>query len=188
MEGRDVLEYDLETLRRTFGVVPQDTFLFSDTIRANIRFGAPDLSEEEFGRITAISALDRDVREFPAGWDTVVGEKGLTLSGGQKQRVAIARALAADPEILIFDDALSAVDTETEERILAALLAARAGRTNIIVSNRVSTLRHADRIAVLDSGGLAQYGAHAELLEWEGFYAEIARLQALAREPSEAEE
>ena len=125
------------------------------------------------------------MKEFPAGWDTVVGEKGLTLSGGQKQRVAIARALAADPEILVFDDALSAVDTETEERILEALLARRAGRTNIIVSNRVSTLRHADRIAVLDAGAMVQYGTHEELLAVEGFYSEIARLQALVREPAD---
>ncbi len=184
LAGRDVRDYDLETLRRTFGFVPQDTFLFSDTLRANILFAAPDLSPELFDRVTTISALDRDVKEFPAGWNTVVGEKGLTLSGGQKQRVAIARALAAEPEILVFDDALSAVDTETEERILAALLAWRAGRTNIIISNRVSTLRHADRIAVLDSGRLAQYGTHEELLARTGFYSEIARLQALVRDPA----
>jgi ATP-binding cassette, subfamily B, multidrug efflux pump len=182
LAGRDVLDYDLSALRRTFGFVPQDTFLFSDTMKANILFGAPDLPPERFARITDISALDRDVKDFPAGWDTLVGEKGLTLSGGQKQRVAIARALAVDPEILVFDDALSAVDTETEERILKALLAERAGRTNIIVSNRISTLRHADRIAVLDSGSLVQYGTHRELLSQEGFYAEIARLQALARD------
>lgn len=181
LAGRDVLDYDIAALRKTFAFVPQDTFLFSDTVRANILFGAPELSEERFRRVTAVSALDRDVGGFPAGWETIVGEKGLTLSGGQKQRVAIARALAADPEILVFDDALSAVDTETEERILAALLSERAGRTNIIVSNRVSTLRHADRIAVLDGGTLAQYGTHDELLEREGFYAEIARLQALSR-------
>lgn len=179
LAGRDVRDYELETLRKTFGFVPQDTFLFSDTVRANILFAAPDLGPELFDRVTAISAIDRDVNDFPAGWDTIVGEKGLTLSGGQKQRVAIARALAADPEILVFDDALSAVDTETEERILKALLAWRRGRTNIIISNRVSTLRHADRIAVLEGGALAQYGTHEELLALEGFYSEIARLQAL---------
>lgn len=184
LAGRDVLDYDLETLRGTFGFVPQDTFLFSDTVRANILFAAPDLSPELFDRVTSISAIDRDVRDFPAGWDTIVGEKGLTLSGGQKQRIAIARALAADPEILVFDDALSAVDTETEERILGALLSWRAGRTNIIISNRVSTLRHADRIAVLEAGALAQYGTHEELLARPGFYSEIARLQALVREPA----
>lgn len=183
LAGRDVLDYDLETLRKTFGFVPQDTFLFSDTVRANILFAAPDLSPELFDRVTSISAIDRDVKDFPAGWDTIVGEKGLTLSGGQKQRVAIARALAADPEILVFDDALSAVDTETEERILEALLDRREGRTNLIISNRVSTLRHADRIAVLDGGVLTQFGTHEELLAGEGFYSEIARLQALVRDP-----
>ncbi len=184
LAGRDVLDYDLETLRKTFGFVPQDTFLFSDTVRANILFAAPDLPPELFERVTSVSAIDRDVKDFPAGWDTIVGEKGLTLSGGQKQRVAIARALAADPEVLVFDDALSAVDTETEERILEALLSLRAGRTNIIVSNRVSTLRHADRIAVLESGSLTHLGTHEELLAREGFYSEIARLQALVREPA----
>ncbi|HOX18719.1 MAG TPA: ABC transporter ATP-binding protein [Spirochaetales bacterium] len=180
--GRDARAYHPDWLRKAFGFVPQDTFLFSDSIRANVLFGAPELDAERFRRVTAVAAIDRDVELFPQGWDTVVGEKGLTLSGGQKQRIAIARALAVDPEILVFDDALSAVDTETEERILAALLEERKGRTNIIVSNRVSTLRHADLVAVLDSGRLAELGTHDELLERDGFYAEIARLQALSAE------
>ena len=180
--GVDVGAWNLERLRAVMGFVPQDSFLFSDSLRANVLFARPDLPESRFLEIAAISALDRDLEAFPAGWDTVVGEKGLTLSGGQKQRIAIARALAVDPEILVFDDALSAVDTETEERILAALLEERKGRTNIIVSNRVSTLRHADLVAVLDSGRLAELGTHDELLERDGFYAEIARLQALSAE------
>ena len=170
----------LRALRRCFGFVPQDSFLFSDTISANLRFGNPDLDAERFGRVASIAALDADVAAFPMGWETVVGERGLTLSGGQKQRVAIARALAVDPEILVLDDALSAVDADTEERILAALLAERRGKTNLIVSHRVSTLRHADSIIVLDAGKIAQRGTHAELMaEVAGFYAEIANLQAL---------
>ena len=178
--GLDLRSIDLPRLRRRFGFVPQDSFLFSDSLEANIRFGNPDISAERFARITAISTIDRDVGDFPAGWETIVGEKGLTLSGGQKQRVAISRALAMDPEILVFDDALSAVDAETEDRILEALLDERRGRTNIVISHRVSTLRHADTIIVLEGGRITQRGSHAELLaDTTGFYAEIARLQEL---------
>ncbi|HET7838500.1 MAG TPA: ABC transporter ATP-binding protein, partial [Rectinemataceae bacterium] len=178
--GHDVRDYELHALRRAFGFVPQDSFLFSDSVENNVRFGAPSLSEERFRLVSEISAIDRDVGLFPSGWSTLVGEKGLTLSGGQKQRVAIARALAADPEILVLDDALSAVDAETEERILSALLGERSGRTNIIVSHRVSTLRHADTVIVLEKSGIAQRGTHEELLaDEDGFYAEIARLQEL---------
>lgn len=186
--GRDIRDYELPALRSAFGFVPQDSFLFSDTIEANVRYGAPELSEERFRRVTDISTISRDIAEFPLGWGTVVGEKGLTLSGGQKQRVAISRALAVDPEILVFDDALSAVDAETEDQVLSALIGERKGRTNIIVSHRVSTLRHADLIAVLDAGRVAQLGSHAELLADErGFYAEIARLQELEKAVERAE-
>lgn len=180
--GRDVREYDLASLRRAFGFVPQDSFLFSDSIQANILYGRPDLDPGRFAQVAAIAAIDRDVADFPEGWATVVGEKGLTLSGGQKQRVALARALATDPEILVLDDALSAVDAETEDRILSALIEERRGRTNIIVSHRVSTLRHADLILVLEEGRVSQRGSHEELLsDDKGFYAEIARLQELER-------
>jgi ATP-binding cassette subfamily B protein len=180
--GRDVHDYELASLRSAFGFVPQDSFLFSDTIEANIRFGAPDMDTERFLKVAAIAAIDRDVADFPEGWNTVVGEKGLTLSGGQKQRIAIARALALDPEILVLDDSLSAVDAETEDRILASLIGERRGRTNIIVSHRVSTLRNADLILVLDRGRVTQRGDHEALLaETTGFYAEIARLQELER-------
>jgi ATP-binding cassette subfamily B multidrug efflux pump len=178
--GIDVRDRDLGDLRRAFGFVPQDSFLFSDSVEANVRFGGPGISEERFRRVVSIAALDRDVALFPSGWATLVGEKGLTLSGGQKQRVAIARALAADPAVLVLDDALSAVDAETEKAILSALLEERRGKTNIIVSHRVSTLRNADIIAVLDGGKIAQRGSHAELLaEADGFYSEMARLQEL---------
>jgi ATP-binding cassette subfamily B protein len=175
----DARDWDVGELRSSFGFVPQETFLFSDSIRENIAFGAPGADEARLRRAAEISTIARDIAEFPDGWDTVVGERGLSLSGGQKQRVAISRAVAADPEILIFDDALSAVDTQTEETILRALLGERKGKTTIIVSHRVSTLKEADRIVVLDAGRLAQSGSHADLVAQEGLYAEIARLQQL---------
>ncbi|HEY9055159.1 MAG TPA: ABC transporter ATP-binding protein [Rectinemataceae bacterium] len=178
--GIDIRDYALSSLRKAFGFVPQDSFLFSASVRKNILFGAPDISEARFADLARIACLERDVELFPSGWDTVVGEKGLTLSGGQKQRVAIARALALDPPILVLDDALSAVDAETEEKILRNLIAEREGKTTIFVSHRVSTLRHTDKILVLDSGRVGQYGTHEELMaDEDGFYAEIAGLQAL---------
>jgi len=178
--GRDIRSLRLKDLRGCFGFVPQVSFLFSDSIRNNLLFGAPEISEERFKDLVRLVALEKDLKLFPEGLGTVVGEKGLTLSGGQKQRVAIARALAVDPRILVLDDALSAVDAETEEKILSNLLVERKDRTNIIVSHRVSTLRHADRILVLEGGRASQYGTHGELLaDKEGFYARIAGLQEL---------
>ncbi|MEW6549894.1 MAG: ABC transporter ATP-binding protein, partial [Spirochaetota bacterium] len=178
--GRDIRSLRLKDLRGCFGFVPQVSFLFSDSIRNNLLFGAPEISEGRFKELVRLVALEKDLKLFPEGLGTVVGEKGLTLSGGQKQRVAIARALAVDPRILVLDDALSAVDAETEEKILSNLLVERKDRTNIIVSHRVSTLRHADRILVLEGGRASQYGTHQELLaDKEGFYARIAGLQEL---------
>lgn len=183
--GTDVCRYDLAALRRAFGFVPQESFLFSASVRENIMYGNSGISQERFSELARIASLERDVQLFPAGWDTVVGEKGLTLSGGQKQRIAIARALALDPHILVLDDALSAVDAETEEKILQNLLVERKDRTNVIVSHRVSTLRHADRIFVLQDGHGIQYGTHEELMaDKDGFYSEIASLQELEAEAS----
>ena len=184
--GVDVRDYDLGALRSAFGAVPQDTFLFSTSLRNNIAFAVDDASEDLIRHVADVSTITRDVETFPDGWETEVGERGITLSGGQKQRVAISRALAKSPRILVFDDALSAVDTETEEAILGKLLAENAGRTGIIVSHRVSTLASADRIAVLDNGRLVQYGTHEELLAEEGFYQEVATLQQLSEHPTEA--
>lgn len=181
IDGIDVLEYDLQALRSAFGVVPQDTFLFSATIRENIAFGVPDADERLLRHAAEISTITRDFSGFPGGWSTEVGERGVTLSGGQKQRIAISRALAVEPAILVFDDALSAVDTETEEKILSRMLAFRKGQTNIIISHRVSTLRVADLIIVLDKGRLVQAGTHEALVSRDGFYAEIFALQQLAR-------
>jgi len=175
--GRDVREYDLESLRRAIGFVPQDTFLFSASLRENLAFGKTDATDEELQRAAAYSTIDRELSSFPEGWNTEVGERGLTLSGGQKQRVAISRAMLIDPQILVFDDALASVDAETEEKILGSFLETRRGKTNILVAHRVSTLQHADHIVVLDGGEIVQEGSHEELLGEEGLYRDIYRLQ-----------
>jgi ATP-binding cassette subfamily B protein len=178
IDGEDILHYDLHHLRRAFGVVPQDTFLFSATIRENIAFGADGpLDDREIADLAEISTIARDAEGFPGGYDTEIGERGLTLSGGQKQRVAISRALARDPEILILDDALSAVDTDTEEKILSRVLARRGGKTNIIISHRIRALSRCDLIIVLDGGRVVQRGTHRDLLNEPGLYREIHELQ-----------
>jgi ATP-binding cassette subfamily B protein len=174
----DILDYDVASLRKAFGIVPQETFLFSDSIRNNIAFGAArELSEKEIETLADISTIAKDAQGFPQGLETQIGERGLTLSGGQKQRVAISRALAGDPQVLIFDDALSAVDTETEEKILERVLALRRGKTNIIISHRIRALSFCDFIIVLDGGRVSQRGTHAELLAQPGLYRDIHTLQ-----------
>ncbi|MDR3114247.1 MAG: ABC transporter ATP-binding protein/permease [Treponema sp.] len=194
VKGMDVRDWDLKELRACFGVTPQDSYLFSDSIRNNILYGLePDTtaSSTEPGEgpllkhAAALAALDRDLESFAQGADTLIGERGLTLSGGQKQRTAIARALIGEPEFLILDDALSAVDAETEKRILTGLLAERAGKTTIIVSHRVSTLGNADYLLVLDQGRITEAGTPLELTARGGFYARMAALQQLDQgEPS----
>lgn len=179
LDDTDVTRYDLDVLRAGFGIVPQNSFLFSATVLENIRFARPDADRDEVIRVGTLAALAGDIEEFPSGWETVVGERGVTLSGGQRQRVAIARALLTDAEILILDDALSAVDTSTEERILQAILRERRGRATIIISNRVSTLRHADEVLVMENGTVVQRGNHFELISREGLYRDIFRLQQL---------
>ena len=179
LDGRDVRDYNLQALRKSFGFVPQDSFLFSLSIEDNIGYGLDEKNEEVVARVAEVSTIDRDAEDFYAGFDTLVGERGITLSGGQKQRVAISRALAIEANILVFDDALSAVDTETEEKILTELLEYRKGKTSIIVSHRVSTLSTADRIIVLDGGRVVQEGTHEELMCEEGFYREVYILQSL---------
>jgi ATP-binding cassette subfamily B protein len=186
VKGLEVGDWDLRELRRLFGVTPQDSYLFSDSIKHNIGYGLEEPDDERIIRAAALSALDRDMAGFSQGWDTLIGERGLTLSGGQKQRTAISRALIGEPEILILDDALSAVDVETEKRILTAILElrrerARQGRamTAIVISHRVSTLRNADRVLVLDKGRIAEYGSPRELAVRGGYYARTAALQRL---------
>jgi ATP-binding cassette subfamily B protein len=182
IDGRDVRTIPLATLRRAIGYVPQDPFLFSRSVRDNIRFGAPEAPDEAVRRVAAVAALDRDVAELPRGYDTIVGERGITLSGGQKQRVTLARALLVEPTILVLDDALSSVDTETERRILRELRGVMRARTSILIAHRISTVMDADLILVLDQGGVVETGNHATLLARDGFYADLFRRQRLAEE------
>ena len=179
VDDLDVRSYDLTVLRNLVSTVPQETFLFSTSIRDNIAFGSRNGEDELVREVAAISTIERDFSTFPDGSETVVGERGITLSGGQKQRVAISRALASDAAIYIFDDSLSSVDTETEDAILRDLLPFLKGKTLIVISHRISTLKTAARIVVLEDGRIAQLGTHAELLGQKGFYADIYRLQQL---------
>ena len=179
IDGHDVKTIPLEVLRAHVAVVPQESFLFSDSIAGNIMFGRPDATESEMLHAARIAQLDADVAAMPQGYDTRVGERGITLSGGQKQRTAIARAVLCNPSILILDDALSAVDTDTEARILHGLIKVMHGRTSIVIAHRISTLKHCDTIAVLDNGTIVEYGNHDELIALGGRYASTYERQLL---------
>jgi ATP-binding cassette subfamily B multidrug efflux pump len=182
IDGRPIREFKLEHLRRNIGFVPQETFLFSETIGANIAFGAANASADEIRGAAEIAGLARDIEGFPDKYATLVGERGLTLSGGQKQRTAIARAVIRNPRILVLDDALASVDTQTEEHILNHLRQVMQGRTTIFISHRVSTVRNADRIAVLHEGQIVEYGTHDELLALNGYYTSLHNKQLLEEE------
>ena len=182
IDGRPICEIPLSVLRRDVAYVPQESFLFSDTLERNIAFGAERKSREEIQRAARDACIHSNIMDFPEGYDTVVGERGVTLSGGQKQRSAIARALLKDAPILILDDALSAVDTDTEEQILHNLRVNRAGRTTIIIAHRISTIQSADRILVLDEGRAAEYGSHEELMALGGIYRSIHDKQQLEKQ------
>ena len=182
VDGIDIRSLDPGELRRQIGFVPQETFLFSATIAENIAFGVESATEEQIRRAAEIAGLAGDIEGFPEGYGTMVGERGITLSGGQKQRTAIARAILRDPRILILDDALSSVDTLTEERILTHLAGVMRGRTVILISHRVSTVRQADQIVVLERGAIVEQGTHAELIEAGGYYAGLSQKQMLEEE------
>jgi ATP-binding cassette subfamily B protein len=177
VDGVDVRDWDLHDLRRSVGIVFQESFLFSNSIRSNITFGRPQASQFEIVRAARLAAADRFIQDLPDGYDTVVGEHGCNLSGGQRQRLTLARALLHDPPILLLDDAMASVDPETEHEIQRAFDRSLRGRTTLLVSNRVSSLSRANRIVVLQSGRITQFGRPSELLEQPGYYRRLWELQ-----------
>ena len=179
IDGRDINTIPLHVLRENIAYVPQDNFLFSDTLKSNIAFGAQREDMDAIIQATMSACIHESIVTFPDGYDTIVGERGVTLSGGQKQRSSIARALLKDAPILILDDALSAVDTDTEEHILQNLRVNRAGKTTILIAHRISTIQHADVILVLDNGEAREIGNHAELMKQNGIYREMFEQQQL---------
>ena len=182
LDGRPITDYPLETLRQNIGFVPQETFLFSDTVRENIALGAFEAGEQQVRTAAEAASIGADIEGFAEKYSTMVGERGITLSGGQKQRTAIARAIIRNPRILILDDALSSVDTYTEEKILNHLREVMQGRTTLFISHRVSTVRNADRIAVLHGGRIVEVGTHDELLQRDGYYTDLYNKQLLEEE------
>jgi ATP-binding cassette subfamily B protein len=185
IDGRPIRDYSLGSLRRSIGFVPQETFLFSDRVRENIALGVDSATDQQIHDAAAAANIAEDIESFPESYQTLVGERGITLSGGQKQRTAIARALIRDPRILILDDALSSVDTHTEDKILNHLRDVLHGRTTIFISHRVSTVRNADRIAVLHGGRIVELGTHDELLALNGYYTDLYNKQLLEEELAE---
>jgi ATP-binding cassette subfamily B protein len=182
LDGNDIRKFSLSELRKNLGYVPQDPFLFSTSLRRNLTFGRDDISHEALQRAVRIAKLDRDLEVFPQGLNTMVGERGVTLSGGQKQRATLARALLMDPPVLILDDCLSSVDAQTEAEILQGLRSILKERTCLIISHRISAVKRADEILVLDDGQLIERGSHEELIDRGGVYADLYQQQQLTEE------
>ncbi|MER2002434.1 MAG: ABC transporter transmembrane domain-containing protein [Carnobacterium inhibens] len=177
----NIKDYALESLKKGIAIVPQENFLFSTTIRENIRFGNPNLTQEEVEKYAKLANVHEDILQFPQGYDTEVGERGVSLSGGQKQRIAIARALAVEPDCLILDDSLSAVDAHTEEAILNSLKKERSNKTTIISAHRISSIMHADEIIVMEKGSISERGSHEQLIETKGWYRDMYQKQQLEK-------
>ncbi|MCX5757289.1 MAG: ATP-binding cassette domain-containing protein [Candidatus Hydrogenedentes bacterium] len=186
IDGEDLQSYPVRALRNAIGYVPQDTFLFSASIRENLCFGRPGATVELMDAACDVAQFTETLAQLPEGYDTLLGERGVNLSGGQKQRLAIARAVIRDPKILILDDALSSVDTHTEEAILTRLKGVMAARTSLIISHRISTIRHADIVIVIDDGRIVERGVHDELVGQGGLYARMYERQLLEKELEEA--
>ena len=185
IDGKDIRNIPLDVLRTNVAVVQQESFLFSDSVYGNLSYGLRQTDKQRVEEVSRIANFDKDVQSFPNGYDTVVGERGITFSGGQKQRASLARALAVDPKILILDDSFSAVDTHTEEEILKNLKEFMKNRTSIIISHRISTVKDADNIVVLADGKIAEQGTHDELVELNGLYADLYYKQLLEKELEE---
>lgn len=185
IDGKNIKQIPLDVLRTNISVVQQESFLFSDSVYGNISYGLREISKDRVKEVSRIANFDKDVEAFPKGYETMVGERGITFSGGQKQRASLARALATDPKILILDDSFSAVDTHTEEEILKNLRIFMKNRTSIIISHRISTVKDADNIIVLENGNIAEQGTHNELVELNGIYAELHYKQLLEKELEE---
>jgi ATP-binding cassette subfamily B protein len=185
IDGRDIREFTLQSLRRNIGIVMQETFLFSMTVRENIAYGRPDASLEEIEAAARAAKAHDFIMRMSDGFDTVIGERGVTLSGGQKQRLAIARALLVDPRILILDDSTASVDSDTEHEIQAALRTLMANRTTLVIAQRLTTVRDADLVLVFEEGRITQRGTHRELVEQDGFYRELYDLQMRDQEEAQ---